>query len=235
MRAESELQQWDPPLWAAGLGSPARTIRVANALIALEDEGVRRDFPGFKRMPSIHGTGIWRGQLRPFTQTFDVVVDMGVACRDADIFYPWRVGSVRVLGGAVKPSPNGVPVPHLYNAWNDPNGARLCLYYPPDEQMVEGYQVSQKLIRWAFKWLHFYELWLITGDWTGPEAPHDPADWLSSNPRPIATPSGSVKRTFDDPVMRTMTYLICRNHPIIRSPAELFRIGMIWSPATSYR
>jgi len=57
---------------------------------------------------------------------------------------------------------------HVYKEGN------LCLYFPRDEPWMEGDLISKKIIPWTAEWLIYYELFLITGDWLGPEAPHSP-------------------------------------------------------------
>lgn len=215
MIANLTLREWKRPIHAAGMDRLTYRTGFANAAVAIENEAVRRDFPGFKRMPALNGSGVWRGKLRPIAQTYDVRVDMALGCGDANLSYPWRVGSVRVLGGAVRPAPDGSPVPHLYSAWDDPKGAELCLYYPPDETMVPGHQVAQKLLPWAYEWLYYYEMWLVTGIWAGPEASHDTGDAAAAVlPSGGNVGSGSRLRDIDDPVMRCMGYIVGREHPV---------------------
>jgi hypothetical protein len=213
--ANLALREWKRPIHAAGMDRVTYRTGFANAAVAMEHQAVRRDFPGFKRMPALQGCGVWRGQLRPIAQTYDVRVDMALGCADANLSFPRRVGSVRVLGGAVRPAPDGSPVPHLYSAWDDPKGADLCLYYPADETMVPGQQVAQKLLPWAYEWLYYYEMWLVTGFWAGPEAPHDLGDAAGA----VLPPEGDVQfgsrlRDIDDPVMRGMSYIVDREHPV---------------------
>jgi hypothetical protein len=120
-----------------------------------------------------------------------------------------------VLDGAVRPATDGTPAPHLYGAWDDPLGAHLCLYYRPDEIMVPGKQSASKLLPWAFEWLYYYELWLVTGVWSGPAAPHDPIEPAEAAraaegwPRPV-----DRLREVRGPLMRCMTYYINRKHPV---------------------
>lgn len=212
MIADVGLRNWSRPIHAAGTHVRTYSTGFANAVIAIEDEGVRRNFPGFRRLSALHGCGVWLGQLRPLAQTYDIRVEMAAGCADLDLIYPWRAGSVRVLGGMVRPAPDGSPVPHLYGAWNDPQGANLCLYYPPDETMALGHQVAQQLLPWAYEWLHYYEMWVVTGVWSGPEAPHRVGE---TPPAADAKSSGkaqpaSMLRPIHTPLMTTMSYLLAR-------------------------
>jgi hypothetical protein len=182
---------------------------IADAVVAMEDEGIRRHFPGFTRIRALHGRGIWRGQLRPLAKSYDVVVDMAVGCADARVLYPASVGSVRVLGGGVRPADDGTPVPHLYGPWDDPRGVDLCLYYPPDEDMLLGNQVAEKLLPWAYEWLHYYEIWLVTGVWSGPEAPHPVTETSPGRAEPPRRDRSMRKvKAIDRPLMRSMSYAL---------------------------
>jgi len=57
---------------------------------------------------------------------------------------------------------------HVYK-----NGV-LCLYYPPDDGLKNTDLISKKIIPWVAEWLLYYEIFLLTGKWKGPEAPHLP-------------------------------------------------------------
>jgi hypothetical protein len=56
---------------------------------------------------------------------------------------------------------------HMY-----PNGT-LCLYDHRDQPWNARDNLHKKLIPWIAEWLVFYELFLMCGEWRGPEAPHD--------------------------------------------------------------
>lgn len=48
----------------------------------------------------------------------------------------------------------------------------LCLYYPKDQPWGRMDNLHETIIPWTAEWLVFYELFLITGEWRGPAAPH---------------------------------------------------------------
>lgn len=52
------------------------------------------------------------------------------------------------------------------------NGA-LCLHRPQDRHWTSDQFVSTTIVPWTAFWLHFYEIWMDTGKWLGPEAHHD--------------------------------------------------------------
>ncbi len=51
------------------------------------------------------------------------------------------------------------------------NKKSLCLFHPEDYKWNEGISISKEMIPWAFMWIYFYEVWLETGEWLGPEHP----------------------------------------------------------------
>lgn len=48
----------------------------------------------------------------------------------------------------------------------------LCLYWPDEDRWKSSDDIHKKIIPWVAEWLVFYELFLVTGKWLGPEAPH---------------------------------------------------------------
>lgn len=194
----------------------AYTTQFADLALRMEDEAIKRHFPEFKRMPSLCGTGVWLGQLRPMAQTYEVRLAMSFGSADADLAYPRHPSSVRVLGGAVRPAAEGTLVPHLYGSWDDPRGAHLCLYYPPDEIMVLGEQAAPKLLPWAYEWLHYYELWLVTGVWSGPAAPHDliePTGFIPAAEERLRR--ADRPRSVRGALMRCMTYHLNQERTVL--------------------
>jgi hypothetical protein len=51
----------------------------------------------------------------------------------------------------------------------------LCLYFWREDPWKSSDDIHRKIIPWIAEWLVFYELYLITGKWLGPEAPHGSA------------------------------------------------------------
>lgn len=48
----------------------------------------------------------------------------------------------------------------------------LCLFYPGDLKWKNNLKVAEYIIPWVAEWIVFYELWLMTREWMGAEAPH---------------------------------------------------------------
>ncbi|MEY9893897.1 hypothetical protein ABIA35_007434 [Catenulispora sp. MAP12-49] len=55
--------------------------------------------------------------------------------------------------------PAGKWLPHVYRDGN------LCLYLPG--QWHEEMLLADTILPWASEWLLHYELWLVTGHWSG--------------------------------------------------------------------
>ncbi len=58
--------------------------------------------------------------------------------------------------------------PHFYRS-----SKTLCLYRPDLFKWKKQFLISKYIVRWTAAWIYFYEVWLQTGVWYGPEAPHD--------------------------------------------------------------
>lgn len=56
--------------------------------------------------------------------------------------------------------------PHRYS-----NGS-LCLHLPKDRSWSPTMFIAETILPWTAEWLAFYEIWLLTRKWYGPEAPH---------------------------------------------------------------
>ena len=56
--------------------------------------------------------------------------------------------------------------PHLYA------DGRLCLYKPDIFVWTNRHSIAKDIVPLVYAWLYFYEKWVETGKWLGPEAPH---------------------------------------------------------------
>lgn len=63
-----------------------------------------------------------------------------------------------LLGGTEK-------IPHTYAY--DGKGTRLCLWWPKGREWIPQMKLTDTFIPWTAEWLHFFELWLKTGEWLG--------------------------------------------------------------------
>jgi Second Messenger Oligonucleotide or Dinucleotide Synthetase domain len=119
---------------------------------AIQQTAVRRSFPSFR--PTFHGASVtWKGRIQP--RPGSPIYTLAIRYR------PGRPPEVRVLRPEIRPD-----APHLYP------GGLLCLYWPKDRNWNSSKLIGETLIPWAAQWLLYYELWLDTGEWLGPESPH---------------------------------------------------------------
>lgn len=73
-----------------------------------------------------------------------------------------KIPSVRILTPEIAPS-------HKYHMYSD---GRLCLYKPSEQPWYRNDFLHEKIIPWTAEWVLFYEIYLRTGLWEGPEASH---------------------------------------------------------------
>lgn len=66
---------------------------------------------------------------------------------------------VTVIDPRLELHPDARALPHVYA------GDELCLYYPG--QWRHDMLLAATIVPWTAEWLIHYELWLITGNWTG--------------------------------------------------------------------
>jgi hypothetical protein len=57
--------------------------------------------------------------------------------------------------------------PHFYE-----KSETLCLYHPKDFKWTNNKLVAKHIVPITSAWLYFYEVWLETNKWYGPEASH---------------------------------------------------------------
>lgn len=57
--------------------------------------------------------------------------------------------------------------PHTYS------DKSLCLFHRKDYNWNKNFLIAKNIVGWTASWAFFYEYWLQTGDWVGPEVPHE--------------------------------------------------------------
>jgi hypothetical protein len=62
----------------------------------------------------------------------------------------------------------GVKIPHMYGQ------KELCLFLPLAREWRSDMPIATTIVPWASEWLHYYELWHLTGEWRG--GGHEPDD-----------------------------------------------------------
>jgi hypothetical protein len=81
----------------------------------------------------------------------------------------YRLGwmpEVRVISPTLVRLPDNAEgqLPHVYPPSDDPT---LCLFDPRTEEWIPAMALAQTTVPWTLDWLGCYELWLMTGKWTG--------------------------------------------------------------------
>ena len=124
--------------------------------IALQTRQMQKDFPDFvfrreKNAPT------WRGLLQPteWSHVYAVKVVYRFADRHSECPRVWTI-SPEIRRDA----------PHRYS------DDSLCLFFPPDRSWTPNAYISKTIVPWIALWLAFYEIWLDTDHWYGPEAAH---------------------------------------------------------------
>lgn len=57
--------------------------------------------------------------------------------------------------------------PHVYS------DKSICLYHPNNFKWSATKLIAKEIVHWTIAWIYFYEYWLQTGKWIGPEAAHN--------------------------------------------------------------
>lgn len=113
-----------------------------------------------------------------FTQVRPELVRWDGPLRGAQKWYTTRVlwlvdGSYKpyvvLVDPPIRPRAGGTfdQIPHLLFNDDDPTGSGLCLYDPDGGEWSNRDLIADTTIWWAAKWIHYYELWHLTGEWLG--------------------------------------------------------------------
>ena len=120
----------------------------------IQVNAMRAKYPQFKAKHDKNGDIIFTGELqvKPELPVYTVKI----------IYRGDRNPRIYIL--------NPVPVegaPHIY-----PDTESLCLYHPKNFRWHGSKLIADDIMGWTAGWIYFYEYWLQTGDWIGPEVPH---------------------------------------------------------------
>lgn len=58
--------------------------------------------------------------------------------------------------------------PHFYQSTKS-----LCLYHIDNYKWKSDKLIAKEIMQWTIAWIYFYEYWLQTGEWVGPEVEHN--------------------------------------------------------------
>lgn len=98
---------------------------------------------------------IWEGEVQPLWYTGKYTL-----CLNYERLWPPRIW-------VVNPDLSKYKLPHVYP------GNYLCLYHPTDWSWQSSYNIVDTIIRWSQMWIVYFEDFLRTRVWRGPEADHD--------------------------------------------------------------
>ena len=128
---------------------------------------MRKEWPGFRVLHRTRCDVRWRGQLRPFCQTYTVQVTYHLEPdrRIVDGSLP-QVTVINPLLHRRKETPCE-PIPHHYPNRAYPELPFLCLYDPDTREWRPGCAIAWTIVPWTIEWLACYEGWLATGEWMG--------------------------------------------------------------------
>lgn len=109
---------------------------------------------------------VWRGYVRGFQRDYRIQVQWNWTVAKAPPY-------VFVLDPPIKPRPNSnfVDLPHLIYNEDKPADSALCLFDPDTGEWHDRLLIADTTVPWTSEWLHHYELWHVTGVWSGPNAP----------------------------------------------------------------
>ena len=98
----------------------------------------------------------WVGLVRPQYQKYKICID----------YHLFESPIVKILTPNLTRLPDNEEgqLPHVYPPAEDPS---LCLYDPQTNEWDGTMLLSRTIVPWTLDWLSCYELWLMTGRWTG--------------------------------------------------------------------
>ncbi len=123
-------------------------------MIGFRDQGahIRAYFPAF-HVSFREGELIAEGEVQPTPRS--AKYRLRITYRGGDR------PRVHVASPKLVPREPDGALPHVYP------GDRLCLYLPRSGEWSSKKSIALTIIPWAIEWLFHYELWHVTGEWSG--------------------------------------------------------------------
>jgi len=122
--------------------------------MAIQAAGLRRLFPegaiGMKQ-----NSVSWLGKLTPNEYGRTYTIEMFYQRGDSPKVWV-REPNLKELAGEKS-------LPHVY----DQKTQQLCLYLPGCGFWNHEKSIASTIMLWAFLWLQYFELWLVTDEWHG--------------------------------------------------------------------
>ena len=153
-----------------------------------------RRFPSFREVFDAEFAGCWEGELAPNARSYRICILYFPFYRYASgAWQPSKI-SVRIISPIIGFDPRGTGErpPHIY-ADRDGLGFSLCLYDPWEDDWRAANSIAETIIPWTAEWLFWFEVWLLTGIWSGGDAPHGEREFPMSYEQPVLPRSaGSI-------------------------------------------
>jgi hypothetical protein len=123
---------------------------------------MRAAWPQFVAKKRGDGLVVWQGPLRP----------RGMIYRLSVFWWPGKIDRpyVIIADPEIRPRENltYADIPHLMFNPEDPSLSGLCLFDPAGREWTPAALIADTTVLWASEWLHYYELWHLTGEWLAP-------------------------------------------------------------------
>jgi hypothetical protein len=130
------------------------------AILSIEEQvaAMKTTWPNFvaRRIDRRTQSARWVGSVKPQYSNFTLEVRYQLgAFPEVRVVSP---GLVRLPGNSEG------QLPHVYPPSDDPT---LCVFDPREGEWTPAMTIASTTVPWALDWLACYELWLMTGRWTG--------------------------------------------------------------------
>ena len=112
---------------------------------------MKRAFPNLKVEMGSGGIIIWRGILQPTSHSTSYNIKLA--------YSPSRPPQIWISRPKLHPK-----APHVFG------NRSLCLYWHREWWWSDSESLANTIVAWAILWLHYYEIWLVTGEWLGPSS-----------------------------------------------------------------
>lgn len=148
----------------------AGNFSIQSASIPIQVAGLKDQFP-FGETTWAKNRVRWYGKISPNEFAREYTVEMVYQIGDSPSVWV-REPDLKILAG-------GRPLPHVY----DSDTQKLCLYLPGGNYWGPEKSIAATIMPWACLWLHYFELWLITGIWHGKGEHPVAGDKKENNPQ----------------------------------------------------
>lgn len=149
-------------------------MRAATATLDQQIAAMQVAYPLMRLTAAGRWGCIWAGPLQGFDRPYLVRITHVVTPTLGNCDLTWRgmLPRAQVLAPDLL-AEVGDALPHVYGTRPHPD---LCLFDPDAGEWRPGMLLAESYVPWAAQWLAFYEIWRVTGRWTGPERHPDRAD-----------------------------------------------------------